>query len=116
MLSTAELASFPGLYRRRQTWVGKDGNVRFDGKSGSLMGVFDAAPVVPPSPNPDGAPGSGAGDVKRRHRGGNLMSWLEEYLRRVVFVVPALINVAGSVAVLNCTVFCSDFSAGQDSR
>ncbi|CAB1106815.1 unnamed protein product [Ectocarpus sp. CCAP 1310/34] len=70
--------------RGRVTWVGNDGNVRFDGKSGSLMGVFDAAPVLPPSPNPDGAPGSGAGDVKRRHRGGNLMTWLEEYLRRVV--------------------------------
>ncbi|CBJ33554.1 similar to F-box-containing protein 2 [Ectocarpus siliculosus] len=75
------LAAGPQMMKR--TWVGKDGNVRFDGKSGSLMGVFDAAPVVPPSPNPDGAPGSGAGNVKRRHRGGNLMTWLEEYLRRL---------------------------------
>ncbi|CAN0199118.1 unnamed protein product [Pylaiella littoralis] len=77
----------------KRAWVGRDGNVRFDGKSTPLMGVFDAAPITASSPPEqasgigavDGAAGAGTGadGGKQHHRGGNLMVWLEEYLRRL---------------------------------
>eukprot|EP00752_Nemacystus_decipiens_P012927 g11441.t1 len=90
-----------GHNMRKKAWVGKDGNVRFDGKQVSLMGSFDAAPVDVPPPEPPSSShantasvGTGAaaaaaaaaaatGAGRRHHTGGNMMIWLEEYLRRL---------------------------------
>ncbi len=79
------------------------------------MGVFDAAPVASSPPgtpdNAGGGGGGGGGDgvgpaERRKPRliGGNLMAWLEEYLRcgcdvcrRVVAVVVAFVPCRHSV-------------------
>ena len=63
--------------------MGSDGNVRFDGKMPPLFGVFDAAPVTPSPPSAGNASENLA--VKRQAKG-NMMVWLEEYLRWVLFV------------------------------
>eukprot|EP00904_Undaria_pinnatifida_P006989 jgi/Undpi1/341/HiC_scaffold_1.g00337.m1 len=64
----------------KRTWVDREGNVRYDGKMPPLFGVFDAAPVVPSPPLERGASYSSGGKPRAR---GNLMAWLEEYLRRL---------------------------------
>ncbi|CAN0166640.1 unnamed protein product [Ascophyllum nodosum] len=65
----------------KRAWVSSDGNVRFDAKSPALWGVLDAAPVAP-SENAS-ADGSNSNLAGRGRAEGNLMTWLEEYLRRL---------------------------------
>lgn len=102
LISNADVSVFPHAFI--QAWVGMDGNVRFDPKVGSLLGVFNAAPVVTPDDEfagtgrgsgGEGGDGDNGGEIMQDHGveqgvsegrrkgqpGGNLMAWLEEYLR-----------------------------------
>ncbi|CAM9171345.1 unnamed protein product [Scytosiphon promiscuus] len=65
----------------KRAWIGRDGNVRFDGKSASIMGAFVAAPEPAHSPDAEESVNGDGGKGSRRK--GNLMAWLHEYLRRL---------------------------------